>query len=476
MVFAGNAKLVTVCSVLVLLSSYLYRRHMDVKHLDTVLMGLLEAERAVPLDSGLRVAVGFGSCVDVIGSAMDVLAKLSASVPDKPEHFNTVHNQEEFEKIFAYFFRHGAAAERYMSNETFFHKMADIAKSFPETKVVVGGNAPVMAKSFLRQGVKVLLGAQMTEELRRRIGTEVEIAGNEVSSDDIHLILEYHKGEKWGEYESPRANRFIIHNDFNNPLLSTLESFAEAIIHFSPHLVVIGGLQMMDNFPFLPGQRRKRLDKLSAILTNVPAATHVHFEMASFAEQDCLADVVDTVVRYSDSLGMNEQELPNLLGMLADGSVTLVSDPTPRIATTLDQMRTLYALLRRTAATNGRRPITRLHVHTLAFQAIMTQRGSTWKNSRSAAAKASLAANRHTCGSAEISSSTSRLLMDDSFATSALESGGGTRIEFSSERPVSCWREGDVDVCLAPVLICTNVVQTVGGGDNISSAGLVLQL
>lgn len=37
--------------------------------------------------------------------------------------------------------------------------------------------------------------------------------------------------------------------------------------------------------------------------------------------------------------------------------------------------------------------------------------------------------------------------------------------------------EGDLfKICIAPVLVCTKVVQTVGGGDNISGAGLNVQI
>ena len=61
-----------------------------------------------------------------------------------------------------------------MKNETFFQSIAEIAKTVPGTKVVVGGNAPVMVKCFQRLGLQVLLGAQMTDELRRKIGTDVE--------------------------------------------------------------------------------------------------------------------------------------------------------------------------------------------------------------------------------------------------------------------------------------------------------------
>ena len=71
--------------------------------------------------------------------------------------------------------------------------------------------------------------------------------------------------------------------------------------------------------------------------------------------------------------------------------------------------------------------------------------------------------------------------MDDSFTTSIIS---GTRIPLNVEKPVSCWDEAfhvgglriDVDVCVAPVLVCTEASQTAGGGDNISSAGLVLQI
>jgi len=35
----------------------------------------------------------------------------------------------------------------------------------------------------------------------------VIVAGDKVEEDDIHLILEYKKGEKWGRYEAPRSNR-----------------------------------------------------------------------------------------------------------------------------------------------------------------------------------------------------------------------------------------------------------------------------
>ena len=67
------------------------------------------------------------------------------------------------------------------------------------------------------------------------------------------------------------------------------------------------------------------------------------------------------------------------------------------------------------------------------------------------------------------------LIMDDSFLTSQK---GGKRVPFVDSRPLTCWDEEDLDitVCLAPVLVCSQAVQTAGGGDNISAAGLVVQI
>ncbi len=71
-----------------------------------------------------------------------------------------------------------------------------------------------------------------------------------LSEDDIHLILEYRREETWGQYTSPRANRFIVHSDVNNPTVSSLEDFGDALPGFKPDLLIVSGLQMMDNFPF----------------------------------------------------------------------------------------------------------------------------------------------------------------------------------------------------------------------------------
>lgn len=104
----------------------------------------------------------------------------------------------------------------------------------------------------------------------------------------------------------------------------------------------------------------------------------------------------------------------------------------------------------------------------------MTDKTSAWKNTKAATAKAALTAYRHTCGSDKIDTQKSKLLMDEAFTTSTKNSA--RRVPLDVKNPVSCWTENNLEVCIAPVFVCTEVLQTGGGGDNISSAGLVLQI
>lgn len=290
---------------------------------------------------------------------------------------------------------------------------------------------------------------------------------------------------------SPRANRFILHNDAQNPLISSLENFQDSFADFDADLLVIGGLQMMDNFPFALDVRQERIAKIGQFLRRIRSERKkrkVHFEMASFTEEVLMNDIVRHVLPQADSVGMNEQELPNLLSILEYGNISLVADTYPRVATALDQMRDVYKLVN--TLTHGR--LTRIHLHTLPFQAILTRKGSHWKYSREASAKAALTAHRHTCGSHDIDTAKAKIIMDDSFTTTRNSNGflKKQRIPFNTKNPVACWNEvskikyGDakfvdsheIEICVAPVLVCTRVIQTGAGGDNISAGGLVLQI
>ncbi|XP_063596795.1 ADP-dependent glucokinase-like [Penaeus indicus] len=468
----------TAVSIAVLLVAFWYTRddgHPIIhENLQSILDAMLEVEQQHAVGE-IRIAVGYGACKDLFVRGSHILGVMQA--PQRPAHFSRIESLQQMKEMYALFFSAGSAAERYVVNETLFSEMITAAEAAPGSYNALGGNAPVMASRFAKEGAKVLLAAKRSPYIMEEIHPDIVVGGGDVDGvDDIHLILEYKTGEKWGTYEAPRANRFIVHSDDSNPTLSSVEEFGGHLPSFKPHLLVVGGLQMMDNFPFQSGRRQERLMAVRDQMSSLPFTTRIHFEMASFTDTDLLNDLMDYVVPYSDSLGMNEQELPNLYSMMKYGNVSLVSDFNPRVAVVLDQMREIFKQLGDTPEVGGKRRLTRLHLHTLAFQAIMVRKGSPWLNSMAAATKAALTANRHVCGNSKINLRNAKILMDDGFTLSQ-EAGAG-RVMFDNQHPVACWTEddGNIEICVAPVLVCTSVRHTAGGGDNISAAGLVLQV
>ncbi|GBP50326.1 ADP-dependent glucokinase [Eumeta japonica] len=431
-----------------------------------------------------RVALGYGACHDLFVKATALLNHTEMN--GDPRHFNDISTKDELLRSFAYYFKHGAAAERFMSNGELYDNLVEEALNLPGSRWALGGNAPLMAKRFYLEGWKVLLGGKMSKKLKSYIPEDIKIVGDDGSQDirdDVHMILEYKADEKWGPYKAPRANRYILHNDDNNPLITSLETFGEHLPNFKPHLVVISGLQMMDNYPFMKGNiqgvREERIMLVREQIYSQPSSSLVHFEMASYVELELLQHLTDYVIPNVDSIGMNEQELENLYHVLEYGNVSVVADSNPRVATSLDHMRKIFSLIRNKNEQNKNfRKLTRIHVHTLAYQAILTVTSSQWKRTKAAAAKASLTAHRYVCDTDDISVDKSKLLLDDSFSTTT--KSDTNRIFFEPSEPVSCWREvlNDevVDICVAPVLICTEAQLTAGAGDNISAAGLVLQV
>ncbi|XP_041981350.1 ADP-dependent glucokinase [Aricia agestis] len=482
----ASLKFGSILSFCVVLYAIFYRKDdLGDMRLSPVKEHLLHLESENKVASGIRqpkVALGYGACHDLFVNATSLLDP--EDLKGIPKHFNELTNKEEFIKSFTYFFKHGAAAERFMSNSKLFDQLVEDALKLPDTRWAIGGNAPLMAKRFFLEGWRVLLGAKMSDKLKSYIPNEISIVGgDDVDKDDVHMILEYKTDEQFGAYRSPRANRYIMHNDVNNPLLSSLEKLGESLPKFSPNLLVISGLQMMDNFPFTKDGRDLRAERLNLVREQIlsqPLTTLAHFEMASYVDIELLLHLTTKVLPYVDSVGMNEQELSNLNSVLEHGEVIFVADSNPRVATALDQMRNTFNMIRKKNKDFGsKRKLTRIHVHTLAYQAILTVKDSAWRRTKAAAAKASLTAHRYVCDSQNIALGKSKLLLDDSFSTTT-DNDNNSRVFFEPTKPVSCWDEvldGDeVEICVAPVLICTEAQLTAGAGDNISAAGLVLQV
>ena len=197
-----------------------------------------------------RVAIGVGGCMDVFVDALDFFEKMHLSFNEIAVHHDVIKDEEDLSQGFLYYFQHGAAGERYVQNKTLFKDMTDTASTLPSWREAIGGNAPVMANRMAREGASVLLASQGASTFKDRLHKNVQLAGSQVDTDDIHLILEYKMGDQIGKFQSPRANRYIAISDDHNPNLDALEGFVEHYHDFDPSLVVIGGLQVMDSYEY----------------------------------------------------------------------------------------------------------------------------------------------------------------------------------------------------------------------------------
>lgn len=99
-----------------------------------------------------------------------------------------------------------------MSNSKLFEEIIDRAQSQSASNIEwrLGGNAPVMSIRFYNEGADVLLAAQMSEKLQSSLPNGLRIVGESVKMDDVHFILEYKAGEKWGPFTASRANRYVL--------------------------------------------------------------------------------------------------------------------------------------------------------------------------------------------------------------------------------------------------------------------------
>lgn len=489
----------TTCSVFGALLAIIFQALWTLNQLNTVtliLTGLLALENVHRggINEGYekpKVAVGYGGCADLVVNATQLLSYPEDGVSfEKDELLSEITDEKKLIDNFAHYFENGAASERFISDDKLFKRLLTKAKTKLKDSIrwTLGGNAPMMGVRFLREGADVLLATRMSEKLRKHLPTEIQLVGDVIDEDDIHMILEYKTGETWGPFTAPRANRFIVHNDHRNPFLQAVEWLEDALKNFQPRLLVVSGIQMMDTFKFEPGVREARIEKVKEQMIAQPRNTLIHFEMASYVEKDLLSLIEKNILPYTDSIGMNEQEVANLNRKLSKDTVASATDSNPRVAHTLDLMREVFVNLRSSYASNSKnkRPLTRMHVHTLAYQVILIVKGSQWNNTKNAAAKAALTAHRHVCANEVINPESAMLILDSSFATTVNELivGKPQRIKIEQKDPVSCWSESvkvqsqimEYEICVAPVLVCRDAKQTAGAGDNISASGLVVQI
>ena len=248
-----------IVSIILLLFSILYRvtwYSSGTTHLQSLLQGLLFQETRVQPKSDINVLVGIGSCLDTKADAFQIFNLSGLNTPLPAQHHDVIESEKDLLETFAFFFNEGAAGERYVSDKHLFNKLVNTARKLDNTVWTLGGNAYVIANRMALEGLSVTLAGHIASGDHNLLhpGITALPVDLDTSQEDIHLILEYGTNTTWGGNKTPRANRFIIHSDQNNPRMLALDGFMKFVLQEAPRLIVISGLQMLDNFPFEAGE------------------------------------------------------------------------------------------------------------------------------------------------------------------------------------------------------------------------------
>lgn len=165
-----------------------------------------------------------------------------------------------------------------------------------------------------------------------------------------------------------------------------------------------------------------------------------------------------------DSLGLNEQELSFLSEALGGPGVSL-QDGQPGVGDVTDVVTWLLS-------SYGDTRLSRVHFHSLTFH-LLGVRPQRWRNTAAAVAAGARTASTKACGMEQPEPSLAELRLPRLFRLSGRKDTESAPTTFVPAQGVLEWSQQDMQVVMAPVLVCRQPVRTVGLGDSVSAAGLI---
>ncbi|XP_005098113.1 ADP-dependent glucokinase [Aplysia californica] len=466
--FSKGTVILSICFICVSYLFYTYSEDQDLPDERYVIDSWTKLVN-LPPNQFKRLAVGINSNIDVIVSGTELLNTLHISPAKRKDHA-TINNIGQLQEAFAYFFAKGGAAERPFTDKAEYQRIIQAAETLGHVEHYIGGNAGLMAytASNLFPDLKILFAGPVGPLLESLMPKTLEIPSScKIARDEVHLIMEYKVGEKWGDAEASVATRFIATYDESNSKSLMLEPFFESLKAFKPDLILLSGLNILDGQT--PEFFQQRLEKLITLSKEVPSTTPIHLELASMANKNFVKEIVEKVVPNVDSLGLNEQELVfSSKALNGPHSDHLDGDSgQPDIHKISDIMLWMLKSYGRSPKSPTAR-LTRVHFHSLTFHIVAVAEG-TWSNVDEAAAAGAQVAGLQACDVAQLQSDIVELKIPRKFH---LYSGDVER-ELDPRSPVMQWQKDGYMFVFSPVLVCKRPVKTVGLGDAISATGLV---
>ncbi len=332
--------------------------------------------------SGNRVAIGWNCNLDLIVNGPETFKQVGLEAPalGAAKDHDFLKNKTDLMETFQFYFDQSAAAERSLLEASLASKIVEGATKVPEHTFFTGGNAALMASRLVMEGCEVSLGGPVGPRLAAMLESpKLRHAPSKGVKEDVHIILEYSPGEEWGGSKASRGNRFILNEGTNEGIsrFDGMEAHLGSLSSFSPDLLIVTGINIAESQP--TDFRTKRIMDIATSLRQVPESTPIHLELASFAEDSFLKDVVAHLFGCADSTGLNEQELADLYESMG-GSYTHGFDRddatgqrvknVPSVAAVSFMLAFVLNTCKTGARENGSRKIARIHFHCLAYHIV----------------------------------------------------------------------------------------------------------
>ena len=393
-----------------------------------------------PSPSSCRLGFTFSALIDLRLRLTDLTSHFSA--PGQAKFHESIQSKQEMLETLAYSFSTGRAAEFRVPQDLFLEILSVIETL--ENWRTLGGNGAMMSYRAAHEGCSSTLIAPITQEMTQYFPHNVKFLNKFVEQPDLHIILEYREGERWGKYNAPRSNRFYMNHDTQNTNPEIMSSGFE--LAEETKVLVIGGLQLIEN----SGAETEFLEKALALSHKVhEKGIKTHIEMGDFHSY-AFFKKLQPLFAVADSIGMNEQELGILLCHLKKIKFAGYPSKAP-IKKYLDDLSDLLSEL----PVNNYQA-SRIHLHTIYSQVICSN--EVWGNPLIASARSAIIAGQFACNNTDIQQTSFRFYEGEDWA---------------QEDTTKCWKNNNMQCCLALVPTCLNVVQVSGLGDNISATGLV---
>lgn len=429
-----------------------------------------------------KVLVGINCNVDIITSGVSLMNRMNISLDRIISDNAIINSPEELYETFVHFFSRGAPAERYMADESLFQKIIDaIEDKNLRAQRSLGGNAALMAQkvasSFPATTIQLVgaIGPRGNALLHPSI---VPTNATRISQDEMHIILEYKQGDILGEYVAPASSRFITSHDEYSGSAMVIEMFFKAITDFRPNLILMSGIHTLE-----AQNEDIRLDKLRLIkrsLAQIDPLIPIHLQLGSMADPSHAQNILEKVIPYVDSLGLNEQELT----FLSKVGIGPHNERYPVVAGTLQPYKAvdMLAWLMKTFGHDRSNPeakeyhhrLQRIHFYSLTYH-IMVSRGPDWSNLAAGLAAGARIAGRHHCGLQKTNRMDSEVLEIRMSTVSYLLDRQINKVyQFNPHSPIASWiRDDDLVFIYTPVLVCKFPQHTIGQDDAVSSTALL---